>query len=91
MKREYRAADELGKQRSVRKFQELAEQGASVQLMLPLAEVLQMVQDGCGQLLREAGLRLMTLVMEEEAEPGRASCQSGGEADADGVKLHVGA
>lgn len=68
MKREYRAADELGKQRSVRKFQELAEQGASVQLMLPLAEVLQMVQDGCGQLLREAGLRLMTLVMEEEAE-----------------------
>jgi hypothetical protein len=68
MKREYRVADELGKQRSVRKFQELAEQGASVQLVLPLAEVMQMVQDGCGQLLREAGLRLMMLVMEEEAE-----------------------
>ena len=28
---------------------------------------MQMVQDGCGQLLREAGLRLMQLVMEEEA------------------------
>ena len=28
-----------------------------------------MVQDGCGQLLREAGLRLMQLVIEEEAEP----------------------
>lgn len=68
MKREYRAADELGKQRSVRKFQELAEQGASVQLVLPLTEIMQMVQDGCGQLLREAGLRLMELVMEEEAE-----------------------
>jgi putative transposase len=68
MKREYRVADELGKQRSVRKFQELAEQGASVQLVLPLLEVMQLVQDGCGQLLREAGVRLMQLVMEEEAE-----------------------
>jgi hypothetical protein len=68
MKRAYRVADELGKQRSVRKFQELAEQGTSVQMVLPLAEVMQMVQDGCGQLLREAGLRLMELVMEEEAE-----------------------
>jgi hypothetical protein len=63
MKREYRVADELGKQRSVRKFQELAEQGASLQMVLPLAEVMQMVQDGCGQLLREAELRLMMLVM----------------------------
>jgi hypothetical protein len=35
-------------------------------MVLPLAEVMQMVQDGCGQLLREAGLRLMMLVMEEE-------------------------
>jgi len=68
MKREYRVADELGKQRSIGKLRELAEEGASVQLVLPLLEVMQMVQDGCGQLLREAGLRLMMLVMEEEAE-----------------------
>jgi transposase-like protein len=68
MKREYRATDELGKQRSIGKFREMADEGASVQLVLPLAEVMQMVQDGCGQLLREAGLRLMMLVMEEEAE-----------------------
>ncbi len=66
MKREYRVADELGKQRSVRKFQELAEQRASVQLVLPL-EVMQLVQDGCWQLLREAGLRFDAVVMEEEA------------------------
>ena len=68
MKREYCQADELGKQRSIGKFRAMAEDGASVQLVLPLAEVMQMVQDGCGQLLREAGLRLMQLVMEEEAE-----------------------
>ena len=68
MKRGYRQADELGKQRAIGKFRELAAEGTSVQLALPLAEVMQMVQDGCGQLLREAGLRLMMLVMEEEAE-----------------------
>ncbi|HEX7774395.1 MAG TPA: hypothetical protein VF435_18365, partial [Pyrinomonadaceae bacterium] len=68
MKRGYRVADEVGKQRSIGKFRELAEQGASVQLVLPLLEVMQLVQDGCGQLLREAGVRLMQLVMEEEAE-----------------------
>lgn len=68
MKREYRVEDELGKQRSVRKLYEMAEQGTSVQLVLPMLEVMQLVQDGCGQLLREAGLRLMMLVMEEEAQ-----------------------
>ena len=67
MKRGYRVADEVGKQRSIGKFRELAEQGASVQLVLPMLDVMQLVQDGCGQLLREAGLRLMTSVMEEEA------------------------
>jgi transposase-like protein len=67
MKREYRQADELGKQRSIGQFRAMAEDGTSVQLVLPLVEVMQLVQDGCGQLLREAGLRLMQLVMEEEA------------------------
>lgn len=68
MKREYRQADELGKQRSIGKLRAMAEDGASVQLVLPVVEIMQLVQDGCGQLLREAGLRLMMLVMEEEAE-----------------------
>ena len=61
MKREYRQADEVGKQRSIGKFRTMAEEGASVQLVLPMLEVMQLVQDGCGQLLREAGLRLMQL------------------------------
>ncbi len=68
MKRGYRVGDEVGKQRSIRKFREIAEQGATVQLVLPMVEIMQLVQDGCGQLLREAGLRLMMLVMEQEAE-----------------------
>ena len=68
MKRGYQVGDEVGKQRSIRKFREIAEQGATVQLVLPMVEIMQLVQDGCGQLLREAGLRLMTLVMEQEAE-----------------------
>ena len=68
MRRGYQAGDQVGKRRSVRKFREIAEQGTTVQLVLPLVEILQLVQDGCGQLLREAGLRLMMLVMEEEAE-----------------------
>ncbi len=68
MRRGYQVGDEVGKQRSIRKFREIAEQGAEVQLVLPMVEIMQLVQDGCGQLLREAGLRLMTLVMEQEAE-----------------------
>jgi len=68
MKRGYRVGDEVGKQRSIRKFREIAEQGATVQLVLPMVEIMQLVQDGCGQLLREAGLRLMMLVMKEGGE-----------------------
>ena len=68
MKRGYQVKDEVGKERSIRKFREIAEQGSTVQLVLPMLEVMQLVQDGCGQLLREAGLRLMMVVMEEEAE-----------------------
>ena len=68
MRRGYQVGDEVGKQRSMRKFREMAEQGAEVQLVLPMVEIMQLVQDGCGELLREAGLRLMTLVMEQEAE-----------------------
>ena len=41
MKKEYRVADELGKQRSIGKFREFAEDGTSVQLVLPLLEVMQ--------------------------------------------------
>jgi hypothetical protein len=43
MKREHRVADEVGKQRSIGKFREIAEQGATVQLVLPMLEVMQLV------------------------------------------------
>jgi hypothetical protein len=51
MKREYQAGDEVGKQRSLGKFREMAEQGATMQLVLPMVEIMQLVQDGCGELL----------------------------------------
>src|SRR5260370_647812 len=35
-------------------------------MILPLAEIVGLLQDGVGHLLREAGLSLMSLVMEEE-------------------------
>jgi hypothetical protein len=35
-------------------------------MMLPLAEVVGLLQQGVGHLLREAGLTLMLVVMEEE-------------------------
>lgn len=50
----------------------VGEQGASVQLMVPLLEVMQLVQDGCGQLLREAALFF------DEVGDGRRSGASGG-------------
>jgi hypothetical protein len=59
----------FGKQSSVRKSRELAEQGARVQLVLPMIEVMQLVQDGCGQLLREAGLVVREL-LEDVQERG---------------------
>lgn len=50
MKRKYRAADEFGKERSIGGVREMAEDGASVYLVLPPLEVMQLVQDGCSQL-----------------------------------------
>jgi transposase-like protein len=38
-----------------------------VQLVLPLANVVAMLQEGVGHLMREAGLQLMGLIMQEEA------------------------
>jgi transposase-like protein len=42
------------------------EKNPNIQMILPLAEVVSLLQDGVGHLLREAGLALMHLVMEEE-------------------------
>ncbi|MBV9265003.1 MAG: IS256 family transposase [Acidobacteriaceae bacterium] len=63
MKRRY----QIEKQRAVNGFRQLAaEQNPTIQMMLPMAEIVGLLQQGVGHLLREAGLALMRLVMEEE-------------------------
>jgi putative transposase len=63
MKKQY----QIDKQRAVQQFRRLAtEENPNIQMVLPLAEIVGLLQDGVGHLLREAGLSLMNLVMEEE-------------------------
>jgi putative transposase len=63
MKKQY----QIDKQRAVQQFRRLAtEENPNIQMILPLAEIVGLLQDGVGHLLREAGLSLMNLVMEEE-------------------------
>ena len=63
MKKRY----QIEQQRAVQQFRRLAaEENSSVQMVLPLAEIVGMLQQGVGHLLREAGLALMSLVMDEE-------------------------
>ncbi len=63
MKKQY----QIDKQRAVQQFRQLAtEENPNIQMILPLAEIVGLLQDGVGHLLREAGLSLMNLVMEEE-------------------------
>jgi len=63
MKRRY----QIDQQRSVQEFRRLAgEENPHVQMIFPMAEVVGLLQEGVGHLMREAGLALMNLVMEEE-------------------------
>src|ERR1700759_1982601 len=63
MKRRY----QIEQQRAVNEFRQLAaNQNANVQMVLPMADIVGLLQQGVGHLLREAGLALMSLVMEEE-------------------------
>ena len=63
MKKQY----QIDKQRAVQQFRRLAtEENPNIQMVLPLAEIVGFLQEGVGHLLREAGLTLMSLVMEEE-------------------------
>ena len=63
MKRSY----QIEKQRAVNEFRQLAaSENPNVQMTLPMAEIVSLLQQGVGHLLREAGLALMGLVMEEE-------------------------
>jgi transposase-like protein len=63
MKKRY----QIEQQRAVQQFRRIAtEQNPDIQMILPLAEIVGMLQRGVGNLLRETGLALMQTVMEEE-------------------------
>src|SRR3990172_8841089 len=63
MKRRYQIAGH----RAVQSFRRwAAKENPNLQMILRLAEVVGLLQEGVGHLLREAGLALMQLVMEEE-------------------------
>jgi putative transposase len=58
---------QIEQQRAVQQFRRIAtEQNPNIQMILPLADIIGMLQQGVGNLLREAGLALMQTVMEEE-------------------------
>ena len=58
---------QIDKQRAVQQFRLIAtETNPDIQMILPLAGIVGMLQEGVGHLMREAGLLLMMGVMEEE-------------------------
>src|SRR6202158_4672450 len=63
MKKRY----QIDQQRAVQEFRQLArEENPNLQMIFPMTEVVGLLQEGVGHLMREAGLALMGLVMEEE-------------------------
>jgi hypothetical protein len=58
---------QIEQQRAVQQFRRIAtEHNPNIQMILPLADVIGLLQQGVGNLLRETGLALMQTVMEEE-------------------------
>jgi transposase-like protein len=58
---------QIEKQRAVQGFRRMAaEANPAIQMMLPMADIAGMLQQGVGNLMRQAGLLLMQQVMEEE-------------------------
>jgi transposase-like protein len=56
-------------QRAVRQLEEMAADGnPAVQMVLPMAEMVGWLHQGVGALIRQAGLRVMELLMEEEVK-----------------------
>jgi putative transposase len=65
MKKRY----QIDQQRAVQQFRKLAtEQNPNIQMILPMADIVGLLQEGVGNLLRQTGLELMHLVMEEEVK-----------------------
>ena len=58
---------QIESQRAVKRLEEMAGEGnPTVQMMLPMAEMVGWLRKGVGELIRQAGLQLMQLLMEEE-------------------------
>src|SRR5712691_10124153 len=58
---------QIESQRAVKRLEQMAADGnPAVQMILPLAEMMGWLRKGVGELMRQAGLQIMELVMEEE-------------------------
>jgi putative transposase len=58
---------QIDAQRAVKQFEAMAAEGnPAVQMMLPMAEMVGWLRKGVGELVRQAGLQLMDLMMQEE-------------------------
>src|ERR1700724_4584847 len=59
--------DHIDAQRAVKQLETMAADGnPAVQMMLPMAEMIGWLRKGVGELIRQAGLQLMELLMQEE-------------------------
>ena len=81
---------QIESQRAVKRLEEMAADGnPAVQMVLPMAEMVGWLRKGVGALIRQAGLQLMELLMEEEVrdlvgersqpQPGRTANRWGKE------------
>lgn len=60
---------QIESQRAVKRLEEMAIEGnPAVQMVLPMAEMVGWLRKGVGELIRQAGLQLMELLMEEEVK-----------------------
>src|SRR5437588_6487614 len=58
---------QIESQRAVKRLEEMVADGSpAVQMVLPMAEMVGWLRQGVGELIRQAGLQLMQLLMEEE-------------------------
>lgn len=58
---------QIESQRAVKRLEEMAaEANPSVQMVLPMAEIVGWLRQGVGELIRQAGVQIIGLVMEEE-------------------------
>jgi transposase-like protein len=61
------ARSQIEAQRAVNRLEEMAAEGnPAVQMVLPMAEMVGWLRKGVGELIRQAGLQLMDLLMQEE-------------------------